>query len=300
MARPLDPVSLRLFVAVCENGSMARAAEREALVSSALSKRIAALEAELGVPLLVRRRRGVEPTPAGETLLRQAREVLGAMERMCAEIRDFGAGAQGNVRVLASPSALAARLPADIASFMAEFPSVRVTLDERVTPDLVRNVREGAADLSVLWDRADLSGLRAVPYRDDRLCVAMPRSHSLARRRSLRFDEALDKITIGVATGGLLDTMLRRQAGLSGRLPEYRIQVSGIDAACQLVGAGLGLAIMPHAGAALHADARQLRLVPLSDAWAARRIVICTRPEPLLSATARRLVEHLRVQALSA
>src|SRR5437764_163032 len=82
----------------------ARAAERESLVASALSKRIAALEAEVGVALLLRNRRGIEPTPAGEALLGRAREVLAGLERLRVELGGFGTGVQGSVRVLASPS----------------------------------------------------------------------------------------------------------------------------------------------------------------------------------------------------
>lgn len=76
MRRTIDPVSLRLFVAVCEERNIARAAAREAIVASAVSKRIAALEGDFGTPLLVRGRRGIEPTPAGELLLRQGRELI--------------------------------------------------------------------------------------------------------------------------------------------------------------------------------------------------------------------------------
>ncbi len=68
MQSDFDPVTLRLFVAVCEEGNIARAAEREAIVASAVSKRIAAVEAQIGAPLLVRRRRGIEPTAAGLAL----------------------------------------------------------------------------------------------------------------------------------------------------------------------------------------------------------------------------------------
>ena len=166
MARPLDPVSLQLFVAVCEEGSLARAAEREALVPSALSKRVAALEAETGVALLVRRRRGVEPTAAGEALLRRAREVLLAMDAARAELGAFEQGAQGSVRLLASPSAMAEVLPDDLASFMAEHPRMQVRAEETVSPTIVRGLREGTADLGVLWDVGDLDGLEFVARID--------------------------------------------------------------------------------------------------------------------------------------
>ena len=297
MTRPLDPISLQLFVAVCEEGSLARAADREALVASALSKRISALEAEVGVPLLLRRRRGVDPTPAGEALLARAREVLAALDRLRSELGAFGAGVQGSVRVLASPSVLAEQLPEDIGRFLEVQPGLSVSLDERTGPDIVRALREGAADLGVLWDRADLSGLQLLPYRRDHLCVAMSPAHPLARRASLRFADTLDQVSVGVATGGLMDQLLRRQAALIGRLPAHRIQVSSLDAACRIVAAGLGLAVLPREVAVPHAGAGRLALVPLSEAWAQRQFVVATRPQPLPSASTQLLARHLQALA---
>lgn len=296
MARELDPVTLRLFIAACEERNIARAAVREAIVASAVSKRIAALEADLGTPLLLRGRRGIEPTAAGELLLRQAREWLGQMARMRAELGDFAGGVQGSVRVLASVTALAEQLPDDIAAFLAQHPSVRVSLDERVSPDIVRAVREGAADLGVMWDAAERHGLDCRPYRHDHLVVTLPPGHALAQRRTLRFEQVLDHALIGVASGGLMDALLRRQAALLGRTPDYRTQVSSIDAACRLVGAGLGLAILPREAAGASARAAGLMLVPLRDAWALRRFVVCARGGSLPSAT-RMLLTHLAAAA---
>jgi DNA-binding transcriptional LysR family regulator len=294
MPRHFDPVTLRLFVAVCEEGNIARAAEREALVPSGLSKRIAGLEAEVGTPLLVRGRRGVQPTAAGEVLLRQAREVAGLMARMDAELSEFSAGAQGSVRVMASVSVLAEQLPDDIARFLAQHQAVRVSLDERLSHDIVRQLREGAADVGVMWDLADHAGLQTQPYRSDHLCVVVPHDHPLARRRRLRYAQTLAHLSIGVAPGGLMEAMLRRQAARSGDVPAHRIQVSSLDAACRIVAAGLGLAVLPLEATAPHAAAHGLVMLPLTDDWAERKFVICTRPEALLSATTRLLVDHLR------
>ena len=183
--RPFDPVSLRMFVAVCEERNIARAAEREAIVASAISKRIAALEDDVGVTLLKRGRRGIEPTPAGEAMLRQAREVLGLMERMRGELTEFASGAQGSVRVLASLSVLSESLPDDIAGFLAKNRTVRVSLEERVSSEIARGVREGIADLGVCWDAGDLAGLATLRYRSDRLSVIVPATHELARRKAI-------------------------------------------------------------------------------------------------------------------
>ena len=296
MARDFDPVTLRLFVAVCEERSIARAAAREAIVASAVSKRIAAVERDVGAPLLVRARRGIEATAAGEALLRQARDVLGAMERMRAELSEFSSGVQGNVRVAASVSALAERLPDDIATFLARFPTVRVSLVEHVSSDIARSVREGSTDVGVLWDIIDLSGLQALAYRSDHLCVAVPSGHPFAARKRLRYEQTLEEITIGVAPGGTMETMLRRQAALAGKSLVHRMEVSSLDAACRIVAAGLGIAILPREAATPHVRSG-LTLVPLSDPWAERRFVVCSRADPLLPATARLLIDHLREQA---
>ncbi len=297
MPRHFDPVTLRLFVAVCEERNIARAAARDSLVASAVSKRIAAIEREIGTALLVRGRRGIEPTAAGEVLLRQARDVLGAMERMHVEISEFATGVQGSVRVMASVSALAECLPDDIAAFLARYRSVRVSLDEGVSSEIVRAVREGAADLGVLWDAGALAGLRTAPYRSDHLCVVVHAAHPLARHKRLRYAQTLDHPSVGVAPGGMVEAMLRRQAALVGRAPANRIQVSGLDAACRIVAAGLGLAILPREAITPTASATGLVVVPLADPWAVRRFVICWRSDETLSASARVLVEHLRQQA---
>jgi DNA-binding transcriptional LysR family regulator len=297
MRRTLDPVTLRLFVAVCEERNIARAAGREAIVASAVSKRIAALEHAVGAALIVRGRRGIVPTAAGEALLRRAHELLGSMERLHAELSEFASGAHGSVRVVASLSVLAEQLPDDIASFLARYQSVRVSLDERVSPEVVRSVREGAADIGVLWDAAELSGVRTLPYRRDHLCVALHPSHRLATRKRLRFAETFDEVSIGLAPGGTMDTMLRRQAALLGRTLTHRIQVSSLDAACRIVGAGLGLAVLPREATAPHVSASGLAMVPLAEPWAERRFVICSRADASLSATTRLLIEHLRQAA---
>ena len=292
-----DPVTLRLFVAVCEERNIARAADREAIAASAVSKRIAAIEAEIGAPLLVRGRRGIEPTAAGQALLRQAREVLGTMARMHAELSDFATGAQGSVRVLASPSVLAEHLAEDIGAFLKRHPLVRVSLDERVSQEVIKGVQEGAADLGVLWDRSDRGSLAGVPYRSDRLCLATPLGHPLARRKRVAFADALPHVNVSAAPGGMMDRLLEREAARLGQPLVKRIQVSSMDAAARIVAAGLGPAILPREAVQDHAASQGLALVPLTDDWAQRQFVICLRADGSASAATRLLVEALRAAA---
>src|SRR5687767_12362690 len=128
-----DLVSLRLFIAVCEEASIARAAEREAIAPSAISKRIAEIEQMTGVKLLARGARGVRPTPAGTAMLHRAREVMRSIEKLQAELGEYAQGVRGHVRVLANVSSIVEFLPNDVASFLARHPSVRLDLQERVS-----------------------------------------------------------------------------------------------------------------------------------------------------------------------
>jgi DNA-binding transcriptional LysR family regulator len=297
MPRHFDPVTLRLFIAVCEERNIARAAERESIVASAVSKRIAAIEAEIGAPLLVRGRRGIEPTAAGQALLRQAREVLGSMARMHAELSDFATGVQGSVRVVAATSVLAERLADDIGTFLQRHPQVRVSLDERLSPDIVRIVREGSAEVGVLWNLSDTSGLATVPYRRDRLCLAAPVGHPLARRKRIAFADAVAHVSVAVAPGGMMDRLLHREAARLGVSLVNRIQVSGLDAATRIVAAGLGPAILPREAVEMYAARQHLVLVPLTDAWAWRQFVVCLRADGAVSATTRLLVDALKAAA---
>jgi len=185
--RDIDLKTLRLFVAVCDHRNMARAAEEMHIEPSAISKRIAQLESDLAVPLLVRTRRGVQPTPAGIVLLEHARNALFTMERIANDVAGFKRGLVGSVTVCASASAIAETLLDDIASFLRqpEHENVKVSVDEQISLELVRRVRDGETSIGVCWDNADLQGLMHRPYRHDHLALAVHPGHPLARHTSV-------------------------------------------------------------------------------------------------------------------
>ena len=133
-ARRIDLTSLQLFVAVCELGSIGRAAEREFIAASAVSKRLSDLEATLDTPLLYRHTRGVDLTPAGESLLHHARSVLFSLEKMQGELSEYADGVRGHVRVHANISAIVQFLPEDLGAFIAaNMPQVKIDLEEHLS-----------------------------------------------------------------------------------------------------------------------------------------------------------------------
>jgi DNA-binding transcriptional LysR family regulator len=289
-----DPVSLRLFVAVCEERNIALAAAREGIVPSAVSKRISAIEQHTGTRLLDRRRRGVTVTPAGETLWRYARELLQTVERMHAELGEFAQGVQGNVRLFATMSAIAQFLPDDISAFIKKQPRVKVSIDERVSSEVVRGVEEGRAEIGVCWDAVDLRRLASFPYRRDQLVVIAHPEHPLARRRSVAFEDTIDFEHVDIMAGSIIQSTLQRHAAAAGKVMRYRIQVSTVDAACRMVAANLAVAVVPREGAAAFQKSLGLKIVRLDNPWARRRFVICVRGDTGLSVPARLLVDSLR------
>jgi DNA-binding transcriptional LysR family regulator len=182
--RDLDLTTLRLFVAVCETRSIARAGEQASIVGSAISKRLAQLEDTVGTPLLLRKRRGVVPTPAGETLLEHARAMLGSADRIERDMAAYAGGARGQVRILASASVMAESLADDVAGFLQDpaHRDIRVDMEERVSPEIVRGIREGMASIGLCWDAADLTGWSGALPHDHLAIVAHP-SHPLAGTR---------------------------------------------------------------------------------------------------------------------
>ncbi|WHZ11045.1 MAG: Transcriptional regulator, LysR family [Burkholderiaceae bacterium] len=295
----IDIKTLRLFVAVCERQNMARAAESEHIEPSAISKRIAQLEVELGVPLLLRSRRGVQPTPAGVSLLEHARNVLFTMERLATDVAAFGSGVKGHVRLVATASAIAESLLDDIALFMREPANrnIKVDIEERFSRDLVPQLREGSASVGVCWDSVDLQGLQHRPYRQDRLALAVHADHPLAHRKSLRFEQTLEFEHVGLSPSAAVHIMLQRAAARVGRTMSYRVIVSSFDAAFRVVAANLAVSVVPLEIGGPHAAIRGIKIIPLTDTWAQRSFVICYRDFDALQLAAQRLVEHLAQRA---
>ncbi len=299
--RDLDLTSLRLFVAVCETRNIARAGEQHHIVASAISKRLAQLEGVVGATLFERRRRGVTPTAAGEILLEHARAMLASADRVARDMAAHGRGVKGQVRVLASVSSIAEFLPDDIGHFLQTpaHQDIRVDIEESISRELVRALREGSAPVGVCWDAADLEGLQTRPYRRDRLAIVAHRSHPIARRRRCSFDETLAFDHVGLPASTAVHTMLARAAAIIGRPLNYRAVVSSFDAALRCVRADLGIAVIPAEVASPLAASFGLRVVPLTDAWAERSFAICFRSEAGLSPAARLLVEHLSSRAMA-
>jgi DNA-binding transcriptional LysR family regulator len=294
-ARRIDLTSLQLFVAVCELGSIGKAAEREFIAASAVSKRLSDLEATLDTPLLYRHTRGVDLTPAGESLLHHARSVLFSLEKMQGELSEYADGVRGHVRVHASISAVIQFLPEDLGRFIQHHPEIKIDLEEHLSTEVLRAVQEGAADLGICNTGVLAPGheLQVRAYRQDQLVLIVPRRHALARREAIAFEETLDCDHVGLHSNSSVYVAMRDAAAAAGRTIKLRIHVTGLDAMCRMIHNGLGVGVMPLRAFELMHGVGDLECVRLTDAWARRSIDLVARDFSTLPVTARLLVAHL-------
>ena len=302
LMRELDLTSLRLFVTVCDTGNMSRAAEKANLVASAVSKRLAHLEATVGTPLLTRRKHGVAPTPAGESLLEHARSMLLSASRIERDMASHAAGIQGRVNVLATASVMAESLADEIAEFLKgpEHQNIQIDLEERISPKVVRGIRDGVASIGICWDAAETGLLKTRTYRHDHLSVAVPHGHPLCQLDGVRYVDTLDFEQVIMPVNSAVEVMLQREASLLGKRLQHRVIVTNFEAALRVVRAGLAIALVPREVTTLYAQAYGLSILPLQEAWSRRRFVLCHRGEETLSPAATLLLNALTAKEAQA
>lgn len=291
--RRFDFVSLKLFISVADEGRLTAAAEREHLALAAVSKRISDLEALVGTTLLYRRPRGVELTPAGQAFLHHARRIMDNIERLQAELSEYGEGVRGHVRIHSNTSAIIAFLPQDLSAFSRLYPEIKIDLQERVSSEIIAAVRDGLTDIGIFAGHVAAPDLQQLSYRHDRLVLMTPINHPLAERESIAFNEALAFDFIGLQQDASLQSLLNEQATLAGKTLRMRIQVRSFDAICRMIHHGMGVGVLPEQTIYRDLGDLQLKSIPLSDSWAQRELVIGMRRYTSLNVTARHLVDHL-------
>lgn len=297
--RRLDLTTLQLFVAVCERGSIGKAAETEFMAPSAVSKRLSDLEAAVGTPLLMRHARGVTPTPAGQSLLHHARSVLFSLDKMQGELSEYADGVRGHVRVHANISATVQFLPEDLGAFIRAHDAIKIDLEEHLSTEVLRAVQEGAADLGICHAGSDERAheLQTLPYRQDRLALVVPARHPLAAGEAIAFADSLDWDHVGLHANSSIYRAMHAAATASGRNIRLRIRVTGLDAMCRMIHNGLGIGLMPQRAFELMRGVGELQAVGLTDDWATRRIDLVARDFSSLPVSARLLVDHLSTKA---
>jgi len=288
----LDPVSLRLFVSVVEEGTIAAAAKREHIAAAAVSKRLSELEELLDSKLLDRSNKGITPTDAGLSLLFMARSALNNLNEIVVQMRDYSHGRRGSVHVLANISAITQFMPAKIKSFMDLYPLICVSMEERQSLAITKAVAENRADVGIFTRLPHGADIEVFPFRHDRLVLLVPNDHPLAARESVRFSDTLDHGYVALSSGTHLNFQLIKAANDLGRSLKIRMEVSSYDALCGMVQAGVGIGIMPERSMSIYKIDRA-KMVRLDEEWTSRELSVCVRSREALSVAAGLFLDHL-------
>ncbi|YCI06334.1 LysR family transcriptional regulator (plasmid) [Ensifer sp. D2-11] len=287
-----DLTDLRLFLVVAEAGSITHGAAEAGLSLPAASERLREMETSAGVKLLDRGRRGVTLTGAGETLLHHARLILTQLARMHGEVGQLAKTLRGTVRLLANTAAMAEFLPARLAPWLAAHPQADIVIKERQSADIARSIALGLAEIGVLSDSVETSGLSLRPVATDRLVVVAARDHAIAAMRPVRLADLSDHPFIGLTEGALQDH-LEAQAARIGLRFRPRIRLRGFDDICRMASAGVGVGVVPETAARRCRKSMPICVKGLAEDWAVRRLSLCARSDTALTPLAQSLLEHL-------
>lgn len=309
----IDPYDLRLFAAVVEAGTITAGAQRMHLSLAAASTRLQQLEHALGTQLLHRAKRGVTLTDAGRTLLRHAGRLQREMDALHGEMAAHAHGVRSTVRVLCNTAAMTEYLPPLIGPFLARHPEVDIELRELASQDALLAMRQESADLAVVADHVDTTGLHTRPFRADPLVAVLPPGGSRKgrgavpdapgprQRLRLRFADLLSQPFVGLPAESGLSRHLHAQALTHGRGLHHRVRVGGLEVVLRLVAQGVGVAVLPQATArrflaGLAPGAPRPRVRPLADGWTRRQLLLCSAEPAGLGRAAGLLLETLAQQ----
>ncbi|MFA7436617.1 LysR family transcriptional regulator [Castellaniella sp.] len=275
----LDIPSLEVFVAAVEEKSLSRAADRENLVTSAVSKRIAELEKKLERTLLLRHGRGVEPTPAGTLLYQRAKNILRSVQLAEMAVSKYSIDGMAKIRLAANPSTLLQFLPGKMAAFFKGRTNVSIDLVEAHSFDIPRMVAEGSVDIGIYHAKYPAAGVTSFPFVNDRVGLVVPLGHPLADRQELYLEDALDYDLLGYFPLHSLDKFLAYVGPSLSRPPTVKLQVSNFETRCSMIREGLGIGIVPERIASHYLGSMGLTLLRLKDDWAVRNFFVCVLSE---------------------
>ncbi|MGT2476596.1 LysR family transcriptional regulator [Paraburkholderia terrae] len=289
----IDFVTLRLFCAVAQTGSITKGAERCSLALSAASRRISEFEVASKAVLMERTAHGIQLTPAGHVALQHAMRLFQGFELFSNELSEYSNGSRGHVRLWANMSALVEFLPSALESFLHLYPDTRVEVEEQLSGDIVRALVEGVADVGIFVEGAPPHGLNILPYRKDRLVVLCSKTHPLSKADEIDFRSCLSYDFVGLNRGSSLLNTISSAAHEIGFPLRLRVQVRSFDAMSEMIASNLGIGVLPLGACFRKLEPLGLKAVRLLDSWAVRKLLIATSANRPLSSSASLLVEHL-------
>lgn len=284
---------LEYFVAVAEEASFTRAAERLYVAQPGVSAQIRRLERELGQQLLHRTGRTVRLTEVGAAVLSYARRALDGVAGMRLIVDDFTGLMRGRVSVGMVRACAALDLPQLLAEFHKEYPAVEITLTEENTDRLLADLRGGTLDAAIVALTTEQPpGLALHVLADERLVVAVSPSDPLAGQATIDVTALRERPLVSLPRGTGMRTCLERACAEAGFEPSVAFEASDPTVLAELAARGLGPAVVPESLAAARAD--DLTALAVSSPWFRGRMALAWLADGPVSPAARVFVEHAR------
>jgi DNA-binding transcriptional LysR family regulator len=237
-------LQLRVLLAVADNGGFTAAGDRLGMSQPAVSRSVATLEGEFGVPLLARQRDGVTLTEAGTRAVRHAREAVRQLDLMRAEVAAVAGQVTGTLRLASLPTATGTLIAAQLRVFTERHPLVAVRLLEGSDEEVRDWLDQGVADAAVVTLPAP--GLRTVPLGSHEMVAVLPADHRLAAQEAVSYADLAEEPFIR-STGGCAQ-VFTAVAGRVGVRLDASFEAREMTAVLEMVRAGLGVSILPTAG----------------------------------------------------
>ena len=287
---------MRAFVAVAQERSFTRAAERLCLSQPALTLLIQQLERALGVRLLDRNTRSVELTDAGREFQAAVLRVLSDVDATVEGLRDLAARRRGRVSVAALPSVAASFLPEAIMRFRAGHPEVKVAVRDALAEIVVACVRSGEADLGVTMLPASTIDIATEPLFEDRLDLVCRQDDALASRPVVAWRDLVGRPLVAMTPDTSVRAMIDRSFAEVGHVTAPVFEASYMATAVAMVRCGLGVTILPSTTLPVALQSETLHR-PLEQPVASRTIGIVLRRGRSLSPAAEGFAAQLRRHA---
>ncbi|GAA4859281.1 LysR family transcriptional regulator [Saccharopolyspora cebuensis] len=300
MRMDLTLQQLRLVLAVHDSGSFTTAAQRLHLAQSSLSRTVREVERKVGVALFERTTRHVVVTAAGAEFCRIARRMVDAVDAGINHFEGFLSGTRGQVRVAALPSLAAILLPPVISDHRAARPDVELSIEDGLSDEVLRRVRSGEVDLAVTVAAEPLPDLLVQPIAADRFCCVHPADHRFADRDRLAWADLADEPHVAFEPATSIRQHADRAFAAARTAPEVAMEARNISTVAGLVGAGLGVAVVPGLVLPLVGFAG-LAHRALDSPVVTRRICVVRDPHRPVSAATRAFldtIEHTRRSAV--
>lgn len=291
----MELYQLEAFEAVVAQRSFTRAAETLCLTQPAVTRQIAALEAELKTRLFDRLGRTVQMTAAGEALHRYAEAVIRLVREAEHAVADIEMGAAGRLAVGASSTLATYVLPPLLRRFREAYPRVEITIHTGVSAQVLEMVRANEADIGLVTAETHDRVLQATVLADYATVVVLPPIHPLASRATVRAADLAGSPLILMEAGTNLRTYVDRLLNAAGVEEQVTLELDNVEAIKRMIQADLGISLLPEVAVSAEVAEGRLAALKLTDVpHANRHIALVHRRDKYLTAALQAFLSLLK------